>query len=208
MIKPVLQPLGGLAQTRRIGPSTWRTERIHSLEIGILLCAGALAAVAVVAFSPALRIPGHAILRAALPMVCGMALIPRRLAGSIMALGAGATVLVFSAAGPGGWQPAAVVSLLALGPAIDIAMTGRSVPGWRLYLRFAAAGVLANTLAYFLRGGISLFGLDGQRPHMLARFDLGVFASFAVCGAIAGLLSALVCFQFSARQKGPEAREQ
>jgi hypothetical protein len=208
MIKPVLQPLGALAQTRRIGPSTWRTERVHSLEIGVLLCAGALAAVAVVAFSPALRIPGHATLRAALPIVCGMALVPRRLAGSIMALGAGATVLVFSASGLGGWQPAAVVSLLSLGPAIDIAMTGRSVPGWRLYLRFAAAGVLSNALAFFLRGGISLFGLDGQRTHMLARFDLGVFASFAACGVIAGLLSAIVCFQFSARRKGPEAREQ
>jgi hypothetical protein len=203
MIKPVLEPLGGLAQTRRIGPSTWRTERIHSLEIGTLLCAGALAAVAVVAFSPALRIPGHAILRAALPMVCGMALVPRRMAGSIMALGAGATVFVFSVSGLGGGQPAAVVSLLALGPAIDIAMAGRLVPGWRLYLRFAVAGVLANTLAFFLRGGISLFGLDGQRPHMLARFDLSVFASFAACGAIAGLLSAVVCFQFSARRERP-----
>jgi hypothetical protein len=203
MVKPVLQPLGGLAQTSRIGLSTWRADRVQSLEIGILLCAGALAAVAVVAFSPALRIPGHAILRGALPMVCGMALVPRRLAGSIMALGAGATALVISASGLGGWQPAAVVSLLALGPAIDIAMAGRSVPGWRLYLRFAVAGVLANALAFFLRGGISLLGIDGQRPHMLARFDLGVFASFAACGAIAGLLSALVCFHFSARRQGP-----
>jgi hypothetical protein len=120
-----------------------------------------------------------------------------------MALGAGATVFIFSATGLGGWQPAAVVSLLALGPAIDLAMAGRSVPGWRLYMRFAVAGVLANALAFFLRGGISLAGLDGQRPHMLARFDLGVFASFAVCGAIAGLLSALVCFQFSAKREGP-----
>jgi hypothetical protein len=201
MIKPVLQPMGALAQTRRIGPATWSAERVRILEIGVLLCAGALAAVAVVAFTPSLRIPGHAILRAALPMVCGMALVPRRLAGSIMALGAGATVLAISASGFGGWQPAAVVSLLALGPAIDIAMAGRSVGGWRLYLRFAVAGVLANALAFFLRGGISLFGLDNDRPHMLARFDLRVFASFAACGAIAGLLSALVCFQFSAKRE-------
>jgi hypothetical protein len=201
MIRPVLQPLSGLAETRRIGPAAWRAEQIHVLEIGVLLCAGALAAVAVVAFTPALRIPGHAILRAALPMVCGMALVPRRLAGSIMAVGAGATVFLFSATGLGGWQPAAVISLLALGPAIDIAMAGRSVLGWRLYLRFGVAGVLANALAFFLRGGISIFGLDNDRPHMLARFDLGVFASFAACGAIAGLLSALVCFQFSARRE-------
>ena len=126
---------------------------------------------------------------------------PATTSGQHHGAGAGATVLVFSATGLGGWQPAAVVSLLALGPAIDIAMAGRSVGGWRLYLRFAVAGVLANALAFFLRGGISLFGLDNDRPHILARFDLRVFASFAACGAIAGLLSALVCFQFSAKRE-------
>ena len=184
-----------------MGSATWRADRINIFEIGTLLFAGALAAVAVVAFSPALRIPGHAILRAALPMVCGMAAVPRRMAGSMMAIGAGASVFAFTASGLGNWQPAAVVSLLALGPAIDLALAGRSTPGWRLYLRFAVAGVLANALAFFMRGGMSFFGLDGQRPHMLARFDLGVFASFAACGAIAGLLSALVCFQFSAKRE-------
>ena len=162
---------------------------------------GALAAVAVVAFSPALRIPGHAILRAALPMVCGMALVPRRLAGSIMAP-APARQCSYSqppASAAGSPQPSC--RFWRSGPAIDIAMAGRSVGGWRLYLRFAVAGVLANALAFFLRGGISLFGLDNDRPHTLARFDLRVFASFADCGAIAGLLSALVCFQFSANQR-------
>jgi hypothetical protein len=169
--------------------------------LATLLLAGAFATVAVAAFSPAWRIPGHAILRATLPMVCGMALVPRRFGGSVMTVGAGAAALALSAIGFGNWQPAAVVSLLALGPAIDIAMTGRATTGWRLYLRFALAGILANSLSFGVRFATFAFQHGDGRPRTLTQFSVGVFLSFAACGALAGLLSAVFCFRSSANAK-------
>ncbi|HEV3418550.1 MAG TPA: hypothetical protein VG056_17130 [Pirellulales bacterium] len=178
-----------------------RSDRLTSGELATLLLAGALATVAVVAFSPALRIPGHAILRATLPIVCGMALVPRRFAGSIMTVGAGAAAWGLSASGFENWQPAAVVALLALGPAIDVAMMGRAATGWRLYARFALAGILANSLSFAVRFGTFWFRLDDGRPHSLRQFSVGVFLSFAACGAVAGLLSAAVCCRSSVNAK-------
>ncbi|HKD38251.1 MAG TPA: hypothetical protein VKB78_15665 [Pirellulales bacterium] len=201
MLNLALPPLYGLGQTRRINPMSCAGENVSELGVAALCLAGAIAAVAVVAFTPALHIPGHAILRAALPMVCGIAAVPRRMAGSIMAASAAATAGVFSMSGWGNWQPAAVVALCAFGPAIDLALAGRSKGGWLLYLRFALAGVLANSTAFVLRGGIALFGLNSSRPHFIARFDLGVFLSFAACGAIAGLLAAVVCFRTSPKSE-------
>jgi hypothetical protein len=201
MFDLVLPRLYGLQQARRIRPTGRASENAGQLDIGLLMLAGGIAAVAVVAFSPALHIPGHAILRAALPMVCGMAVAPRRMAGSIMAVGAGTAVAILSFTGMGNWQPAAVVALLALGPAMDITLAGPSKGGWLLYLRFALAGVLANSAAFVLRGGLSVFGLDSSRPHSIARFDARVFLSFAACGAVAGLIAAVVCFRASAKSE-------
>lgn len=203
MLNLALPPLYGLGQTRRIKPLPRAAEYVGELGVAALLLAGGIAAVAVMAFTPALHIPGHAILRAALPMVCGIAAVPRRMAGSIMAAGAATTVGAFSMSGWGVWQPAAIVGLVAFGPAIDLALAGPSRGGWLLYLRFALAGVLANSTAFVLRGGIAIFGLDSSRPHFLARFDFGVFLSFAACGAVAGLLAAVVCFRPSPKSESP-----
>ncbi len=199
MLNLALPPLYGLGQTRRIKPAPHAADTVDELGIAVLLLAGAIAAVAVMAFHPAMRIPGHAILRAALPMVFGMAVVPRRMSGSIMAAGAATAVALFSTTGWGNWQPAAVVSLLAFGPAMDLALAGPSKAGWLVYLRFALAGMLANSAAFVLRGGFSIFGLDASRPHALPRFDAGVFFSFAACGAVAGLVAAVVCFRASAK---------
>ena len=70
-----------------------------------------------------------------------------------------------------------------------------------MLFRSALAGVLANSAAFVLRGGLSIFGLDASRPHALARFDAGVLLSFAVCGAVAGLVAAVVCFRASAKSE-------
>jgi hypothetical protein len=199
MFKLAFEPHYGLGPARRISPVVRQSDYLTGGELATLLFAGSLATVAVVAISLSLRIPGHAILRAALPMVCGMALVPRRLAGSIMSLGAGAAALGLSAAGVGTGQPAALVALFALGPAIDLAMMGPTTSGWRVYLRFALAGMLANSLAFAVRLAVSWFQLDNLRPHTLTHFGVGVFLSYAACGAVAGLLGAAVCFRFSAR---------
>ena len=68
----------GLAGAVRF-PSLVRTQRrISALELILLLSCGAAAAAAVAYVKLSLRIPGHSIVLAALPMVLGLALAPRR----------------------------------------------------------------------------------------------------------------------------------
>ena len=54
----------------------------------LFVATGAVAAVAVGKAKLGLGIPGHSIVLAALPMMLGLALAPRRLAGSVMSAGA------------------------------------------------------------------------------------------------------------------------
>src|SRR5947208_2173071 len=107
-----------LRQSSRL-PALSRTSAISIPEIVCLLACGALAAAAIGFVHLSLRVPGHAILRAALPMSMGLALVPRRFAGIIMAFGAGITATAMSAAQLGTFPPTAMLSVLALGPAID-----------------------------------------------------------------------------------------
>ncbi len=202
MLKFVFQPCYALGQSRRIGSAVRSSDRITLVELAILVAAGVVAATAVAALQLQIHIPGHAILKAALPIVAGMARRCERMGyGTIMGVlpphSTGIAVHPRFTLGSGNrriwWQ------LLAIGPAIDIALAYRASSGWRLYLRFALAGLLANTLAFFARGGMEWFGLDNFR-HVLAHIDGGVFFSFAACGVIAGLASAIVCFRTSVKQ--------
>jgi hypothetical protein len=199
-MKYVFQPCYALGQSRRIATAAPLADRMTVIDLGILAAAGAAAAVAVAALPPPVRGPGHAILKATLPIVAGMALAPRRMAGGIMAVAALLTVLLLSGLNIGQWQPPALMGLLAIGPAIDVALSFRPSSGWRLYLRFALAGLLANTLAFFARGGESWLGLDGFRWHALTHINGVVFLYFAACGVAAGLLSSVICFRSSAKK--------
>jgi hypothetical protein len=175
-------------------PSLSGDARLSLAEVACLLACGSLAALAVGMVRIPLGIPGHAILRGVLPMALGLAVVPRRSAGMIMSLGA-----VISAGGLvwGGldrFQPAALLSILALGPVLDIAVAGRPT-GWRLYLRLAAAGAVANLMAFALRFGMAFSGwqLAGSR-HFLSFASLALL-SFMLCGAVAGLVSAAIWFR-------------
>jgi hypothetical protein len=201
MFDIALAPYSGVERSSRIGPLARPSERLSTAELVTLLAAGILAALAVALISPGLRMPGSAILRVALPMICGVALVPRRLSGSMMTIGAGLTALALSAAHLGSLQPASLTALLALGPAIDVTMALPAPSGWRLYLRFGAAGALANAVAFFARAGASWLHVDAPRPHTVTHYGFAVFLSFAVCGLIAGLLGAAVCFRASARSE-------
>jgi hypothetical protein len=90
-----------------------------------------------------------------------------------MAIGAGITSTAMSAAHVGTFPATSMVSILALGPILDFALLGHS-SGWRLYLRFAAAGAATNLLA----------------------FGSAALVSFLICGALAGLIGATVWFRF------------
>src|SRR6478752_6707545 len=97
MLAAVLAPQIGLKDSSRL-PSLSRTAAITAAELACLLLCGALAALAVGLFHLQLRIPGHAILRGAFPMAMGLALVPRRGAGMMMAIAAGITATAMSAA--------------------------------------------------------------------------------------------------------------
>jgi hypothetical protein len=186
-------------------PSLARTkERVSATEWLLLLACGAAAAGVVGFLKLSLRIPGHSIVLAALPMVFGMSLAPRRLAGSVMSAGALGSTWLLSAAGAD-YGAGATVSLLLLGPMMDVALS-RVQSGRRLYAALVLSGVATNLLALGSRAGAKVLGLDlaGARP-----FDswwLQASLTYTLSGAVAGLLGALCWFHFNDRaSRRPQA---
>jgi hypothetical protein len=186
-------------------PSLARTrERVSAAEWLLLLACGAAAAGIVGFLKLSLRIPGHSIVLAALPMVFGMSLAPRRLAGSVMSAGALGSTWLLSAAGAD-YGAGATVSLLLLGPMMDVALS-RVQSGRRLYAALVLSGVATNLLALGSRAGAKVLGLDlaGARP-----FDswwLQASLTYTLSGAVAGLLGALCWFHFNDRaSRRPQA---
>jgi hypothetical protein len=227
----MLSPAANLRQASRVPTLSRSAERISAREIVILLTCGALAALAVAMIHLSFRVPGHAILRAVFPMAAGLACVPRRGAGLVMTAGAILTTALLRVGDFGDIQSAALVSLIALGPLLDLALAAAPL-GWRLYARFAAAGAGANLLAFAARfafaflfrqfgggggggggngmgGGMGTGmggGFGGLGPlaggHDFLSFWPVALASFTVCGAIAGLVSAAVWFRLRATGDG------
>jgi hypothetical protein len=200
MLDAAFAPQIGLKDSSRL-PSLSRSSGITATELTCLLLCGALAALAVGLLHLQLRIPGHAILRGAFPMAMGLALVPRRLSGLVMAIGAGATATAMGAAHVGTFPATSMVSVLALGPILDLALLGHS-GGWRLYLRFAAAGATSNLLAFALRIAGFRLGIEtggsggGNGGGQMLNYASVALVSFLICGALAGLIGAAVWFRF------------
>ena len=146
MLNTAFAPQLGLKDSSRL-PSLARSAGITAAELACLLACGALAALALGLIHGSFGIPGVAILRGLLPIALGFAMVPRRSAGTAMSLAAGATAALMNTANIGELQIPALVGTLALGPMLDTALTGRP-QGWRIYLRFAAAGAAANLFAF------------------------------------------------------------
>jgi hypothetical protein len=165
------------------------------IDIACLLACGAAGMFAVgMLHQLRVQLPGHAILRGALPMALGLSLVPRRSAGVVMSLGAGLTAAIMIWGGFGRFPNAAALSVLALGPVIDLAMSG-DVRGWRLYRRLTLAGAAANLLAFAFKVAMLRLGWDTVSGGNFANFLGTALVSFIFCGALAGLLSAAVCFR-------------
>ncbi len=199
MLATAFAPQIGLRDSSRL-PAISRAAGISGAELACLFACGALAAAAVgfVHFSP--KLPGHAILRGVLPMAMGLALVPRRWVGIIMAISASATAAAMSAAQIGSFQLPAMLSVVALGPVMDVALLGRST-GWRLYARFVLAGALANLLALALKFiGVRLGIAMGGGGQFLNFTWPTILASFVMWGALAGLLGATVWFRTRASE--------
>ncbi len=184
----------GLASARRISMVRFH-EHVSAVEMLLLLLCGAAAAAATGFIRLGLRIPGHAIILAVIPMALGYALTPRRLAGLVMSAGAFGTATAFSLAGLTRYGTGAIISLSVTGLVMDLALA-RARNGWRLYLGMILAGTGANLLALTSRGASKLLGLDfggGMRPF--ADWWSQAAVTYTLSGAVAGLIGALCCFR-------------
>ena len=195
----------GLTGAGRLPAVARPRHRMSAVEWLLLFACGAAAAAAVGLAKLSLGIPGHSIVLAALPMVLGASLAPRRFAGSVMSAGALGTAWLLSSSGGASYGSGSVVSLVLIGPMMDVALE-RARGGWRVYAALVLAGVAANLLALGSRASAKLLGLDlaGARP-----FDswwLQASITYTLSGALAGLLGALCWFHFSDRaSRAPDA---
>lgn len=165
-------------------------------DLLLAVAGGALAACTVALVDLNLRLPGHAILKAVLPVALGFAVVPRRATGLVMMLSALATLFMLRWGWRLGVGVGATTSLLALGPLLDL-LLWRAKQGPWLVARFAAAGLLANVAAFAVRGGNKAWGEFGLRP--LDQWLTIAPWTYALCGLIAGLVSGICFFHLRPR---------
>ena len=189
----------GLSGSSRLRLLAREDEGLSAADLLLLLGAGAAAAVAAALPHYGLKISGHAIIRAVFPMALGLALAPRRMGGMVMGAGALGSAMVISLGGLGRIGLGAMTSLVLIGPLLDLALW-RTRHGWHHYLGFALAGLGANLAAFAVRGGTKFIGLDhGIRPF--AAWWPQAILTYPLCGALAGLISALVWFKLHSRDR-------
>ena len=193
-----------LQRAARVPSLTRPHDRISVADFALLLSCGAAAALAVSYVKLGLRIPGHSIVLAALPLVLGMALAPRRLAGSVMATGALGTSWLLSLTGGVGFGWGASVSLLLFGPMMDVALL-RVGGGWQLYGALVLSGLATNLVALGARGLPKMLGVDGADGRLLGDWWAQAIVTYTLSGVAAGLLGALCWFQATERGNGPTA---
>ncbi len=193
-----------LLDSSRSAALTRYADRAGLVDMAILLTAGSGAALAVACLDLHLRVPGHAILRAMLPMALGLSLAPRRLGGLVMGCGAYSTTLLLRFAGGPTPGIGAFTSLCLLGPMLDLVLW-HARGGWRLYARFALAGCLANLAAFAVRGGGKWAGLDAWHARSLADWATVAPWTYSLCGLVAGLVCAAVWFRLRTVEAGTDA---
>lgn len=182
-------------------PTTTPGAALTRAEMATLLACGVLSALAVLLLDFRLRLPGHAILRSVFPMAVGLALVPRRGAGTVMGLGAAGAWLVWLAAN--GASPkglGSTTSLLCTGPLLDLALS-RARRGVGLYLAFMLAGVGSNLLALQVQASARGAGMGGGRS--LGSWLATAAVTYPLFGVLAGLLSAAALF----RVRDPSPRD-
>ena len=179
---------------------------MHAAEMILLASAGIVAATATAFLELRLRIPGHAIIRAVFPMAFGLAVAPRYMAGTIMGASALVSAMTINTVGLAAVGVGALTSLTLTGPLLDLALW-RARRGWRLYLGFALAGLGANLAAFAVRAGTKLAGLDHAAGRPLVAWWPPAIGTYALCGVLAGLISAGVWFQLADGRRANAAAE-
>jgi hypothetical protein len=182
-----------------------------------LTVSGVLAAASVGLIEMQLRIPGHSILQAVLPMALGLALAPRRFAGTGMSLTAIVTAIGLTRAGHGEFGAGAWTSLACLGPSLDLILWSRWGQCWPAF-SVSVAGLLANGLAFIAKaiekcsmvvpplrgpgmgGGRGLSGERGLGRTWDEWISVAPL-SYLICGLLAGLLCGIALFHLRQRNE-------
>lgn len=162
-------------------------------ELTVLAVAGVMATLAIAFLQTPLRVPGHAILKAALPLACGMAFVVKPLAGTLAASASLFAAAALLLVGLGNLQVAALVSLLLIGPAFDWARHNAPRNQYPEIARFALIGLAVNLTAFAVRWGTAFWQADGWHPLNFRTLGLTAIVSFAVCGLAAGLMCGALC---------------
>ena len=188
----------GLSAATRLGwvPGTVSGEVVPGLrDWVVIVLAGTTAAAASTFLDFSLRVPGHAILRVILPLMAGMALVPRRGAGTAIGGVALLTGLSFRIGGMTGGELGlgALTSLAVTGPLLDYALR-RVSGGPRLYLACGLAGMVSNLLALVVRGTAKGFGWEHAGARSLARWLPQASVTYLLCGLAAGLVCGALWF--------------
>jgi hypothetical protein len=164
---------------------------VFSSTEGLILVGAGIVAACALAFVPTpLRIPGHAILKAALPIACGVALVSRPLSGTVASTSGMLTSTILMLAGIGHLPAAAIVSLVSFGPAVDFALRKASGKGSTIFC-LAIAGLGANLLAFSARWGSALYQNDLLHSLSARQFLTSALFSFVLCGLAAGVIAGL-----------------
>ena len=204
MISRAMKLRPELAAAARWSALPRQETRIAAVELTVLVAAGLAAAVAWLWLQPLkLQMPGWAILRGVLPMTVGR-LVPRRGSATLMSATACLACVAGGLAGLAHVQAAPMVSLFLLGPLLDAA-AAKASSGWRLYARFAVAGLAANLVAFGVRVATAYWLIEPGVHKRFLVFWPTALVSYLACGAVAGLLCAAVCFRLGRRAARREA---
>jgi hypothetical protein len=202
MVADAFETSNGLLTATRLPALGRANSRISSVEVTALLLAGAAAAVAIGFVRLGLRIPGHAIVLAVLPLALGFSLVPRRFAGLIMSGGAFGTAVALSVTGAAHFGVGAMTSLCLTGAMMDVALLGTGA-GWPVYLRLVGAGLASNMVAFMQRGAGKLLGLDQPGTRFFDGWVSEAMVTYTLSGMVAGLLGAFCWFQFRSQPAPP-----
>jgi hypothetical protein len=190
----VLNP--ALAADSRVASLGATRDRATWLDLAALVLFGVVAAVTSGYLRLGLRVPGSSLLLAVLPIALGFAVVPRRQAGTVMGASALVTATLLDWSGAHGYGVGALMSLGAIGPLLDVALV-RARAGWRLYAAFVLAGFGANLAAFAVRGGSKLLIVEAPGTRALGEWISQAVVTYALSGALAGLVSAACWFRLS-----------
>jgi hypothetical protein len=187
-----------LVRLRRFWGLAASSDRVSFAELAILIGGGAISTIASYSIG-GLGIPGSNMLQAVLPMAAGLAIVPRRGAGILMGLSSLGTGFAVMGLGIAHFSPSELSRLVLLGFCLEVG-PARAESKSHVWLWFVFAGLAANMLGFGVKYLVAQFGIEGFgggrgifRPLPMKML------SWAVCGALAGGVSALIFFRRSQR---------